>query len=201
MPANNAPPFSINGIAGVQVVNADVGWWVGVHVDHFTVDWGDGTSPSDGTIAPTGTGATWLEGSHIYANAGTYTVNVSVFTSADATTPWHTYAAATATIAPATRRISAGAAHAIAIGFSTQAQWSLALPAPADQMPTVAIHWGDGSKPDHSATVWVSNGRAYVVASHAYSRLGRHRAVAVFSLNGKVVGRIAEVLKLQRASV
>lgn len=199
-PASSAPPFAISGVAGVPIQSTHVWWEAGWAVDHFTVDWGDGSAPSAGVVTPIGNGASWFDGSHTYAAAGTYTVTINVYTSAAATTPWATDVAATVTIEAASRRLSV-AKRPAPVTAPVQGEWSTTLPsADSGQTPSVVIHWGDGTKPDRSGTVWTSNGRAYVVASHTYRHPGKHRAIAVFSVNGKVVARVAEVLKVQRAS-
>jgi RHS repeat-associated protein len=50
------------------------------HASEFTatINWGDGTTPSSGTLVSNGGGSFSIQGSHTYTTAGTYTVTVSV---------------------------------------------------------------------------------------------------------------------------
>ena len=169
------------------MANAHIGWFVGWTIDHITVDWGDNTSLGSASVVPIGDGSNWLEGSHTYASAGNYVVNVKVYM-VDGTTATWSDAAVVATATPTAAASVRSKAKAV-LG-PVQGEWSAALPASASGVPTVVIHWGDSSKPDKSATVTVSNGRAYAVASHTYHKRGIHHATAIFKLKGKVIARV-----------
>ena len=51
-----------------------------------TIDWGDGTGPSPGTVSGPKGGPFTVSGSHTYSTGGTYTLNVSLYDTVDNTT-------------------------------------------------------------------------------------------------------------------
>ncbi|MGZ6792709.1 MAG: hypothetical protein ACXVFV_07125 [Mycobacteriales bacterium] len=73
----------LSGVRVATFTDADPGGAVGDFT--ATVDWGDGSAPTSGTVTA-GSGTFSASGSHTYAKRGTYTVHVSVLDAGGAST-------------------------------------------------------------------------------------------------------------------
>ena len=136
-----------------------------------TINWGDGTSPSAGTITGA-SGNFGVSGTHTYAEEGVYTVTVTV---------QETNNPATATSSSATATV--GDAQLTGFGGGTLTEGATAFSgavatftdanagAPASDF-TATINWGDGVT--SSGTVNGSGGKYTVGGSHTYAGAGSY---------------------------
>jgi len=149
-----------------------------------SIDWGDGSSPSSGSITggPTCTltcpnGNFTVSGSHTYATEGTYTVTVTITENEEeqginfpaATTT------ATATVTDAPISASGASVHAIEDQSFTGTVTTFTDPDTSASAGdyTAVIDWGDGTTPvAGSGSVSGSSGRFTISGSHTYSRQG-----------------------------
>ena len=150
-----------------------------------TIDWGDGSAPSVGTLAPNpkyvgpGSPPIQVEGDHTYVLPGTYTIHVSVAGTAGPSAS--TFGSASVSAAPAystvgvvqesVARRSAFAVRSLAMVTTSEAN------TPADDFFAM-INWGDGSAPEAATIVRLlvpatANVPAHTVfevqGSHAYA--------------------------------
>jgi Big-like domain-containing protein len=137
-----------------------------------SIDWGDGTGPSTGTVSgPTG-GPFTVSDSHTYADEGSYSITVTI-TDADN--------AANAAMVTDSASVSDAALSAAGISPAPVSGQSFSGPvatftdanattsAPSDF--TATIDWGDGSTPS-AGTVTGSGGSYTVTGSHTYTGTG-----------------------------
>ncbi len=138
-----------------------------------TIDWGDGSPPSPGTIAqPGGAGTAFVvRGSHTYAAAGPYTITVSV-RDRDGATLVATSQASVADVAPLVSGIpvpmTKGIFFALPVAYIVEVTG--AAPEPAGHY-TATITWGDGTTAT-AGTIEAIPGGAWVVGSHTYAGAG-----------------------------
>jgi hypothetical protein len=141
-----------------------------------TIDWGDGTATSAGTVAPSGGGFA-VSGSHTYAEEGSYTVTTTVF---DGSPIGEKLATTTSTATVGDAALTRGlikascGANPCAVTFAfTDAN---AGATSADFAAT--INWGDGSSTTGVVT-GSGGGHFTVTGSHAYADGGSGHAITV----------------------
>ncbi len=136
-----------------------------------TIDWGDGSPTSAGTISG-GTGNFAVSGTHIYAEEGTYHVTVTV-TDTDTTSNTAT-ANSTANVADAALAATpACSATSLQVYNGLTARFTdAASPFGTLSDFSATINWGDGTLPT-AGTVTGPNGGPYAVSgSHTYATTG-----------------------------
>jgi hypothetical protein len=138
-----------------------------------SIDWGDGSPPTAGTVSGgPGAGPYSVSGSHTYFTTGAKTVTVTVTDAGGASTSF----ASTATVAASALSVTAGNAAGVEGSAVALAGASFIDPAcnPATDSYTVTISWGDGTVVDSIVVGPGSNcatGQA-IAATHVYSRAG-----------------------------
>src|SRR5207253_2229035 len=142
-----------------------------------TIDWGDGTATSAGTVSVSG-GTFTVKGAHTYAEEGSHTTTVTVSHGSAS----NASASSTATIADAALTASNGAGFTATEGnlsaTVTVATFTDANPgASAADFAGTTIDWGDGS-PATAATVTLSSGTFSVTGTHTYADEGAYTATA-----------------------
>lgn len=135
-----------------------------------TIDWGDRSTPTSGSVTQTASGAFSVGGSHDYARYGAYRIKVTLTGSS------HTRPIAL----PSAAKISDAALSADGIGFTTQkgtsfsgpvatftdaAPNAVAAPRPTE---TATINWGDGTISAGSITQATPGGAFTVSGKHTY---------------------------------
>jgi uncharacterized repeat protein (TIGR01451 family) len=148
-----------------------------------TIDWGDGSATSAGTISgPTG-GPFTVRGSHTYADEGTYTVTVHITDSdstnaADATSTAHV---ADATLTPGPLSLTGGTEGSGA----TTASFTFTDANPVSTVAdfTATISWGDATS--SAGTVSGPTGGPYTVTgSHTYADEGSYPVTVMVTDDG-----------------
>lgn len=144
-----------------------------------TIDWGDGTSPTSGTIEIAGGGTFNVLGSHVYADDSTvhgpYTITITVNDIGGASTQilsTANVADASLTPLPATVNYVVGNAVSKVVGSFTDANAS----APISDF-AVVISWGDGSPNTtlaNGAIVQLGTNQFDVFAPHTYQTVGTY---------------------------
>jgi len=151
-----------------------------------TINWGDGTPPSPGTIVANGTGGFNVSGSHVYAEEGNYTVSTRVADSGgSAVTANISMTVADAPLSASGTTVNA--TEGTALGNTVMATFTDADPNGVVSDYTATINWGDGT-PSSSGTI-VANGTGgfNVVGSHVYSEEGSYNAqIMVTDTGGKM---------------
>jgi large repetitive protein len=137
-----------------------------------TIDWGDGSATTAGTIVDNGSGYNVLAPAHTYAEEGTFVVHVTI---TDTDSPLTSALAANfAVVKDATlSAISAGhvsGTEGIPLSGVTVASFSDANPAGTTDEFTATISWGDGATTNGTVTQPTGAGTAFVVSgSHTYA--------------------------------
>lgn len=136
-----------------------------------TIDWGDGTSTTSGSVTSSGNGGFLVAGNHVYSEEGSYNVVVTVTDKSN-----NTITAADA--------VDVADAPLLAVGNRVQVSQGLVATdvtvasfvdtggADAVGDYTATIDWGDGAT--STGTVSISNGTLNVVGSHTYSATGHY---------------------------
>jgi len=143
-----------------------------------TIDWGDGTSTTTGSVTSSGNGGFLVAGHHVYAEQGSFNVVVTVTDKNN-----NTLAANNNTITAADT-VKVADAPLLAVGneidvsqgvtASNVTVASFVDTGGADAVGdyTATIDWGDGTTT--TGTVSISNGTLNVVGSHAYAATGHY---------------------------
>jgi ELWxxDGT repeat protein len=152
-------------------------------VYHATIDWGDGTPASVGSVQANGGGNFTVSGNHHYARAGSYTVRTAIGDPAGSTVT----ASGTATVA--LPPLAVGAVWAPTTLAGTPAgpltlvdfQDAAGFAGPAAYQATIA--WGDGTTT--AGRCWGSaNGLVRVSGQHTYLRGGTFHPVVTLRSRG-----------------
>jgi len=168
----NPPPVNVSGqnitaTAGVQFSGqvATVNDAAATDPSQFTasIDWGDGSSTSPGTVS--GSGPFTVTGIHTYSSAGNFTITVTVTHTTNQTGTGTGMAAVTSPpvqvsgqSAPATQNVQ----------FSGQVATVSDAAATNPNQLSASIDWGDGTTTPQ-AMVSVANGTFTVSGSHTYA--------------------------------
>jgi hypothetical protein len=148
-----------------------------------TIHWGDGNSTS-GTVSYSN-GTYSVQGSHAYAEEGSYAVTVDVTDAGGSTLTGigkATVAVADAVLTDSSVAATATASEAAGTGALTVATFTDANPGDNHGDFTATIHWGDGQST--SGTVSYSNGTYSVSGSHTYAEEGNYPVTVDVSDDG-----------------
>jgi len=130
------------------------------------IDWGDGSPVEAGTLTQ-GAGSGSVDGSHVYADNGVYTVTVTV-TDDDAGVGSDTF---TVTVNNVNPSVEAGADQSIVEGGSISLDPATFTDPGTADIHTATIDWGDGS-PLEAGSLTQGAGSGSVAGSHAYGAEG-----------------------------
>jgi hypothetical protein len=136
--------------------------------DTVSIDWGDGTGLDTATGAVVGAGGQHtVVGSHLYAQYGTYNINITVVGSS-----------AGVQSLTATANVADLEAKALTVqeteGTAVNAPLATFVDVdnPAGHNHTAAVDWGDGTAVDTGVTITGANGLYTVAGVHTYARAG-----------------------------
>jgi hypothetical protein len=147
-----------------------------------TIDWGDGSPASTGTVTGSG-GSFTVAGNHTYAEEGGYTVTTTL---SDVDTPANTPAAATSTATVADAALTASGTTLSGVEGSgvsgVIANFSDANTLGSASDFTASIDWGDGTS--STGTVAGSGGSYTVSGSHTYAEAGSYTVTVAIADDG-----------------
>jgi photosystem II stability/assembly factor-like uncharacterized protein len=176
------PPSATEGSALVDApiaIFSDAGGPYPLSDYTITIDWGDGTPPSSGTVVPNPDGTYSVLGSHTYAEEGPYTISVTVANSAENTSG---KGAGNITVADAPLTANSGTTVnltqsatpvTVALGGFTDGN-----PNPPMTDFSGTINWGDNSAPTAASFTARGNGAFSIQGSHAYTIGGTYTVTA-----------------------
>jgi len=144
-----------------------------------TIDWGDGTATTAGTISGS-SGAFTVSGNHTYAAAGVYTVTTTI--SGPKGTLTTTSTAVVDDAALAGTGINVSGTEGATLANVTVA--SFIDPAALDAVSgaSATIDWGDGGT--STGYVYASGNTVYVSGSHSYARQGLYQVTTTLQTGG-----------------
>jgi hypothetical protein len=143
-----------------------------------SIDWGDGSTPSSGTISGS-SGSYTVSGSHTYTDGGTYPTTVTITNAANLSA----LAVGTAQVADAALSASGrslSVAQGVAFTGLTVATFTDPDLSVAAGDYGVSINWGDGNGTD-VGTVTGSNGSFTVTGGHTYQAAGPYSVSVTIS--------------------
>jgi len=132
-----------------------------------TIDWGDGSSTSPGTVSVTN-GTFTVSGSYTYTTAGSFTITVTV---TDTTTKQTGKGTGTATVYPPVQVSGQSTPTTQNVQFSGPVATVSDAAATGPSQLSATIDWGDGSSTPQ-AMVSGANGTFTVSGSHTYTITG-----------------------------
>ena len=140
-----------------------------------TINWGDGTPSSPGTIVSNVSGSFNISGSHVYAEEGNYIISTFVADSGGSTINMNT------SVAVADAPLSASSAPSVNCTEGTACNLRIATFTDADSGGTASdytatINWGDGSTTSVGTIVANVTGGFNVSGSHVYAEEGNFTA-------------------------
>jgi hypothetical protein len=144
-----------------------------------TIDWGDGTAPTTGTVSGS-SGAFAVSGDHTYTAADVYTVSTTI--SGPDGTLTTTSTAVVDDAALVGTGIDVSATEGAALANVTVA--SFADPAGLDAVSgdSATIDWGDGGT--STGYVYTSGNTVYVSGSHSYAQQGLYQVTTSLQTGG-----------------
>ncbi len=151
-----------------------------------SIDWGDGSEASAGTIASSDSGGFSVTGSHSYANPGTYTITVTVRVNSDSSQGTATDTASVT----GTHQISATGGRSFSgnAPFSvddTVANFTDSKPGTSPSDYTASIDWGDKSGQTQGGIKPSGNG-FIVTGTHTYNDAGSYTiTVTITAIDGQ----------------
>ncbi len=135
------------------------------------ISWGDGTHSQGTLVGSFATGQYTVQGTHTYANAGKYTVDVKVFTHPAGSTIHPTSPAVEFT--SVIKAIKPSAGGVILSELATQpftAKLGEFTYKTVDQSLNAVIDWGDGTQSAGKLVGSYATGEYYVQGTHTYAR-------------------------------
>jgi len=158
-----------------------------------TVEWGDGTASSAGTIVAVEPGTFRVEGAHVYTEEDIYAVTITIV---DVDNAYNTASASTtATVADAPL-----AARGVDLISTNPVDTTVATFTDANPYGTVGdftatIDWGDGSPVDAGTVIGSPGGTFAVTGSHVYATLGpKTITVSIVDDGGASAAAVSSVL-------
>jgi hypothetical protein len=151
-----------------------------------TIDWGDGSPTSAGTVSGPTAGTFTVTGSHTYADEGVYTTTV-VITDSDTASNTKTVTS-TATVGDAA--LTSGppvpiiATEGMAFSGTVVGSFSDANPGATAADFTATIHWGDGSPATVGVVAGPTGGPFTVSGSHTYAEEGPYTITVTVTDDG-----------------
>ncbi len=148
-----------------------------------TINWGDGSAVSGGTISLAG-GVFTVSGSHNYASIGTYPITVSVVGDDQQLT-----LTTAATVIGLTGTATVPAATAGTLTVTTPVTFTSTGTTPVDTQYTAVVDWGDGSTPSVAAVSQAGTVLIVTIPGHNYPLPGSDPlTVTVTDSQGVAVG-------------
>lgn len=160
-----------------------------------SIDWGDGSAASDGTVAGTSSDPT-VSGSHTYAEEGDYTTTITLNSKPQQT------ASGTAKVADAPLA-AAGLTGSVALGDAFDgvvATFTDADPGAAASDYTITIDWGDGSGQQAGSAVANGSGGFDARGAHFYAAAGQKTVTVTIADAGGASSTASSTITVQAGS-
>ena len=144
-----------------------------------TIDWGDGTAATAGTITASGAGNFVVSGAHAYAEEGSFAATVTIKDAGGAT------ASASTSAVVADQSLGASAVRSLHLTTSTPsgnvtvAQFTDGDPNSTASDYTATVDWGDGTAPRAGTIAALSGGGFAVDAGHTYAMKGSFKVTVM----------------------
>ena len=144
-----------------------------------TIDWGDGTAATAGTIVASGAGNFVVSGVHAYTEEGSFVATVTIKDAGGAT------ASASTSTAVADQPLGASAVHSLHLTTSTPsgnvmvAKFTDGDPNSTASDYTATVNWGDGTAPSAATIAALSGGGFAVDAGHTYAKKGSFKVTVM----------------------
>lgn len=207
LPAVNATPVNVTATTNVAATNVPVATFTdpnGADVPGnytATIDWGDGTAPTTGTITVSG-GTFTVAGTHTWTAAGTYNMTVSIQHQNSPAAVVHPVATVTdpsgvATTTPVTINGTEGQTLSnVVVGLFTSSKTT----AVATDF-TATINWGDGTATVAGTVVKVGTGQFQVKGTHIYKKFGTYPVTVKVTPTGQPASTINSTANIVAASL
>ena len=176
-------------LAGTVATFADPDPASGLDDYTATIDWGDGTPTSIGTITgPTG-GPFSVAGAHTYADEGTYQISVRIVDIDNTFNTTATTTSAGITDAPLSATGNPSLLSTNPLNHATLATFTDENPLGSATDFTTAIDWGDGTATGTGDISGNAGGTFTVTGSHTYAQLGPYTITIVITDKGGATTR------------
>src|SRR5260370_377683 len=140
-----------------------------------TINWGDGTSSSPGTIAANMSGGFNVIGSHVYAEEGSYTIGTHVADTGGSTVNVNKTVSVTDAALSASGT-TVNATEGTLVSNTVMATFTDADPSGIASDYSATINWGDGTPPSSRTIVANGTGGFNVIRSHPYAEADNYTA-------------------------
>lgn len=149
------------------------------------IDWGDGSHSAGTLVGSYATGEYYVQGTHTYADTGTFNVNVKIFAHPVGspilpTAPVAQFSSVIKAVAP--KPTPGGLSLTEYAGVSFTTRLGEITYKTVDQSLSAVINWGDGTHSDGQLVGSYATGEYYVQGTHTYGKNGTYKAtVKVFA--------------------
>jgi hypothetical protein len=155
-----------------------------------TINWGDGSTSTTGTIGSSGAGAFSVKGTHAYSKAGTFAVTVTVTPTAGgapvSSSSGHATVVGPLAAVPVTFKPTHGVSFTGIVGAFADPNVNTASSA-----FTISINWGDSTATSAGTAAYSSSTQQWNVSgTHKYASKGTYKTVISVTDNNNGVSTV-----------